>query len=547
MSIEAVEEKVLTWLGHHVESQLAFWDQNFVDPREAYRGPDGELWGLMGSSGGMIDDGPPYRTEMELKGFRAVGRLLAMESEFAISGHENRISYIVGWGHTYAVNGQSHDTPSQYIEAVRGILKRWATANQWHSRQQENLLRYDRDGETFIRRFKHADGITRLRYIEPAEVSQPGTAPNEVEKDNTFGIQTKADDVETVLGYWVSGNFVEAQEIQHRKANVDSGLKRGIPLFWPVRKNLARAYKLLRNMSTTTEIQNAIALIRKHQVATGGAVRSFLATKTQPGTGGVTDSVLRYPAGSILDVSANTQYEFPSGQLDPSKTVAALAAELRAIASRLVMPEFMLSSDASNANFSSTMVAEGPAVKKFERDQQTMITFDLELINESLDYAVESGLLSIEARNSVTITAEPPSVKVRDELKEAQTRQIDMGLGILSPQTATAETGREYETEQTNLETHLEKTGGMVSQVGAGLDPGTLPGAGPSGVGDGLPEDPTTVSATALNGIQIQALKGIMSEYNSGTLGRETAKELIGASFPLMDPAQVARLLDSVK
>ena len=40
-----------------------------------------------------------------------------------------------------------------------------------------------------------------------------------------------------------------------------------------------------------------------------------------------------------------------------------LQAELRAIASRLVMPEFMLTSDASNANYASTMVAEGPAVQ----------------------------------------------------------------------------------------------------------------------------------------------------------------------------------------
>jgi hypothetical protein len=43
--------------------------------------------------------------------------------------------------------------------------------------------------------------------------------------------------------------------------------------------------------------------------------------------------------------------------------VAVLHAELRAIASRLVMPEFMLTSDASNGNYASTMVAEGPAMR----------------------------------------------------------------------------------------------------------------------------------------------------------------------------------------
>ena len=40
------------------------------------------------------------------------------------------------------------------------------------------------------------------------------------------------------------------------------------------------------------------------------------------------------------------------------------------------MPEFMFTSDASNANYSSTLVAEGPAVKMFERLQASMIEQD---------------------------------------------------------------------------------------------------------------------------------------------------------------------------
>ena len=54
------------------------------------------------------------------------------------------------------------------------------------------------------------------------------------------------------------------------------------------------------------------------------------------------------------------EYDFPARGLDASSFVAVLQAELRAIAARLVMPEFMFTSDASNANYASTMVAEGP-------------------------------------------------------------------------------------------------------------------------------------------------------------------------------------------
>lgn len=476
--VTEAESLLNKWITGYMESQVKFWDQ-YVDPRDAYYGPDGEVWDAIGTGQGTLDEEPPYRTEAELRMMRSVGRAFWQESEFAINGHQNRISYIVGWGHTYTVTGIHSDVPKAVIDKVQAIIDEWRKLNRWMHRQQESLLRYDRDGEVFIRLFPQDDGFIRLRFVEPGAVLSP--AISEPGFDDSFGIRTPEDDIETVLGYYINGNFVGSEFVQHRKANVDSGLKRGIPLFWAVRRNLARVTKILRNMSTTTEIQTAIALIRKHTQAQGQAVRSFIAAK-QAGTtqdaGGRSQSVLHYGPGSIIDASANTEYTFPSNQLDPSKTVSALAAELRAIASRLVMPEFMLSSDASNANFSSTMVAEGPAVKYFERAQQEIIEFDAELIDAQLDHAVTVGLITPQERSLIRVEVTPPSCKVRDELKEAQVRQIDMGLGILSPQTACAETGRDYGDEQTNIEAHQEKFGSLVSPLGSGLPPADQDGAG---------------------------------------------------------------------
>ena len=139
----------------------------------------------------------------------------------------------------------------------------------------------------------------------------------------------------------------------------------------PVRKNLRRAEKLLRNMSVVAEIQSAIALIRKHRQATATGVQQFVASQadasiTSPATG-QTRTFRRYGPGTILDAHANIEYDFPAAKVDAANYVAVLQAELRAVASRLVMPEFMLTSDASNANYSSTMVAEGPAIRMFAR------------------------------------------------------------------------------------------------------------------------------------------------------------------------------------
>src|SRR6185295_1448942 len=88
----------------------------------------------------------------------------------------------------------------------------------------------------------------------------------------------------------------------------------------------------------------------------------------------------QYGPGTILDAPAGLEYDFPAQGLDAGNFVTVLQAELRAIASRLVMPEFMLTSDASNANYSSTMVAEGPAVKMFSRLQAEQIADDLEVM-----------------------------------------------------------------------------------------------------------------------------------------------------------------------
>jgi hypothetical protein len=67
---------------------------------------------------------------------------------------------------------------------------------------------------------------------------------------------TDEKDVETVIAYYVDGEAVDPAEIQHRKANVDANVKRGIPTWWPVSSNLRRAEKLLRNMTTVAEIQH---------------------------------------------------------------------------------------------------------------------------------------------------------------------------------------------------------------------------------------------------------------------------------------------------
>ena len=191
-------------------------------------------------------------SEVQLAEIRGQCRALAAGNAFAINGHENRISYIVGSGHSYRVSpGKGRRRRRSLAAEVQAVLDEFVRANKWHKRQQEIVRRKDRDGECFLRLFPAADGTVQLRFVEPG----PGghSAGPRRRPGGRLGIQTDAGDVETVRGYWIDGRLVDAADVQHRKANVDANVRRGLPLFFPVRKNLHRADKLLRNMSAVAE------------------------------------------------------------------------------------------------------------------------------------------------------------------------------------------------------------------------------------------------------------------------------------------------------
>ncbi len=435
--------------------------------------------------------------DAQLAEIRRQCRTLALENEFAINGHENRVSYIVGAGHTYRATlrkfcratgwpGSSAAEPSDFeplgapfgrpqppfatlIAAVQHEIDQFIVANHWHRRQQEVVRRRDRDGEAILRFFTAADGTVRVRFVEPDQVfTPPDQAGNPAAR---LGVQTDLHDVENVIGYFIDGRLVDAAEIQHRKANVDANVRRGLPLFYPVRKNLRRAEKLLRNMSVVAEIQSAIALIRKHRQGTLSGVQQFVAGQADatftapvayaPGSLPRTTSFRRYGPGTILDAPSGLEYDFPAAGVDAANFVTVLQAELRSVASRLVMPEFMLTSDASNANYSSTMVAEGPAMRMFARLQAEQVCDDVAVMWRVVEAAVAAGRLPSETRTMIEIQATAPSLLVRDQLQETQRHRIENTAGILSPQTWSQLSGLDYDQEQANFAAHA----GSVSQV----------------------------------------------------------------------------------
>ena len=64
-------------------------------------GPSGALWPEVGAVAGHAESNAGFLNEQQLADARATGRRLERTNEFAINGHENRVNYIVGTGHSY--------------------------------------------------------------------------------------------------------------------------------------------------------------------------------------------------------------------------------------------------------------------------------------------------------------------------------------------------------------------------------------------------------------------------------------------------------------
>jgi predicted double-glycine peptidase len=472
-----------------LESTAVTIDNQFVDPLE-FLWDDQSFWLPLGYSDSVpwtLDHQkkgellPVYITEYGLKVIRDLSRRLCYFNEFAVNALENRVSYIVGSGMTYSACKARDDCPDELLELVQDVLDHFIEANEWGDAEAEIVRRCDRDGEAFVRFFPQMDGTTIVRFIEPEHVkTPPGHSAQTL--DYNYGIETDRLDVESVHAYWVvddplsgmANDRVDAADILHLRLNVDRAAKRGLPTFFPVRKNFERADKLLRNMSLMAQVQATFAMIRKYKGYSAASVQAANASDTDftVNSIGGARNFRRYAPGTVMDVPEGVDYEFPAGNVNAGNFVTILQAELRAIASRLNMPEFMLSADASNANYSSTMIAESPAVKNFQRLQHYYRRkFGHGSFRRRLEprhrpamwrviyHAVCAGRLPRETLSFVELKTECPSLIVRDQLQEAQRKQILSMNGILSKQTWSGQEGLDYEQEQQEIEDHNERVG----------------------------------------------------------------------------------------
>jgi len=461
-------------IGRTAESVLCDWLESqlqvmgpITDPSDPQLGVDGRLWDVL--STGDEGDFIPYRTEDDLARCRRIGEWLYWACPWARAAQENRVSYVVGFGHTYSVNARKDREPTgEQKRRVYEWLKEWQKLNRWSQRQRDNQLQGDMLGDVFLRKFDLGNGFLVVRPIHPSAVKRPD---DKIDDRFLFGIETDPNDVETVLNYWVNGEPIEASLIQHRKYCPPPFGKRGTPLLWAWRFHFQRALNMLRNGSKVVELQATYAVIKKvakqmaaNMSAWAAGNSNARATVSQPGMGTGSSNATNYQNeqnGKIVTIPDDQQIELPGIGIDPSRYDASVGTEMRSVAAAIVMPEFMMCSDARNANRASSIVAGDPAEQNFLRLQQQAIDWDLEIINEAAQLAVAFGVLQEADLEDLEIVATAPELSQKDKLKDAQSRKIDIESGILSVKTATVESGRDPEVEQRNKQEEREENNEM--------------------------------------------------------------------------------------
>ena len=423
---------------------------------------------------------PVYVNWYGLKLIRDYSRYQCQYNPYAMCAIENRCSYISGRGFQYKLAPKNDQDTAEVLYLCRAgqqVIDQFHSSQRWSEREHEAIARCDRDGEAFLRFFHVGGGRTEVRTIEPEWVRGPSE-----EEWQTYGIINTPGDVEDIIGYWVLAHppyvapvEVPADEIIHLKLNSDSTSKRGLPTTFPVRSNFDRAQALLRNMSVLAAVQATFAVIRQHEQSSATAVQGFqtgLAQVNGPNAFGTGANAGQYYAyqmqpGTVLDVPANVKYEFPSHGIDAGALVAVLQAELRAIAARLVMPEYMLTANADGSNFASIAIAESPSIKNFERMQ----TYFARRFGSGayahprtagamwrvLHNAVEFGGLPREILSHCELQVEGPSLIARNKGQET-TRYASLNqAGILSKGTWSKFEGLDREQERRQCEKEQSK------------------------------------------------------------------------------------------
>ncbi|MEZ6056060.1 MAG: phage portal protein [Planctomycetaceae bacterium] len=338
-------------------------------------------------------------------------------------------AYVTGPG--FEMTHEFHDCEDnsprdvELLQRANRLWKEFLTENRTHYSYGEHGRRSWRDGECFLRKFPSVSWPPAVRFIDPENI---GPSP---EHPESAGILTEPFDVETPVAYLrleqTNGQLrerIDADEVIHTRIGVDSNQKRGMSIFASMIDTLDSYEQWLKTELLARKLQSSIVLWRKVQ---GSPQQTAAMADGQAGdlagtTGGRREQIR---PGTILTTNQATEIQFLQPQTNFGDAVPLGRMLLLATAAGAGLPEFMLTADASNSNFSSTMIAEGPAVKLFQSEQAFFAAEFTRVWRWVMSHAVSLGYLPDDFLEQITPRWSFPQLVSRDRPRE---RMADVQL-----------------------------------------------------------------------------------------------------------------------
>ena len=365
---------------------------------------------------------------------------LYYKNPYARSIIRNLIKFIAGQDVLF----QSAENRQDILLDIIGIWRAFREKTFNATRLKEIIMRSFRDGECFIRFFVRDNGLTDIRFIDPIEIDDPSG-------EYSYGIETDPDDIEKPLFYYrsINGKLIErisAYQILHIKIGVDSNVKRGRSVLEVVMPLLSSYETWLKDRLVLNKVRTAVALIKKvksaHQVPS--VVEKQKASSTLH-----SGKQEMFRPGTIFTASDNIEYEMLSPNINAPDAKDDGRNILLAIAAASGLAEYMVTADASNANFSSTMVAESPAVREFQ-DWQNFFAYPLkQIFKRVISNAITFGILSEDTSTDCEIQY-PPLIH-RNLKEETDALVLHNQFGLASKETISEKLGYDFQLEQDKI------------------------------------------------------------------------------------------------
>lgn len=421
---------------------------------------------------------PYYTEEQDLDEMRNKARFLGTFTAIATGAMQALSVYTMGgeWEYKFAGKKDAPQQPSKELLAeLNAVLLATLDRNQWIGDFDCELHDESREaGDTVVSGYKSPDGICDFRRLDADQLKRPA---NETKLNNwldvspknswTFGVHTIWDermrriDHERAIGFHIcfddggrEWDYLPAWPQQHGdetlcdkfghliKRNTPRKAKRGLTDYWPVQTDMERDAKLSTNLAVGAAVLAGIPWFENHKkgtnrdqaqagMAAGLSNYSRAVAANRLATLGDGRTVQHREPGTVVKSSDGIERTMgPLGQVRQPIYIEVCQHLRRSIGLRWLMPEYMISGDASNANFSSTLVSESPFVKAREADQRFYIAHFKAMLWKAIKVAFDHGRFAKFANlNFAGIVAlcdlqiQPPMVASRD--KTAQLAELD--------------------------------------------------------------------------------------------------------------------------